>query len=132
VVLKTSEAFESLTRTPSDGRASPSVTASLVCCCKYPSLFLNFHKLAHLADIVEIAKRIRAVTINPWNCKVGGSGSRADLAIRANYALADAVDDALKALDGFGSHSLGIIINCSSLSTCKYDYSTFTFIFIHV
>jgi hypothetical protein len=105
VLLNTSDPFEALTSLNSS-TGSTSLTASLLCGCKYSSIFLNFHRLAHLADIVEITKRVRGVTINPWNCKVG-SGSRADLAIRANYALADAVDDTLRVLDGL-ENNMGI------------------------
>lgn len=105
VVLKISDAFQALTEISSTDNAIDQETASLLTCCKYPSLFLHFHKIAHLADIVEITKRIRAITLNPWNCKAGGNGANADLAIRANYALGDAVDDAIRTIDTFGSEN---------------------------
>jgi hypothetical protein len=77
-----------------DSRSAQALVVSF--CCRSPELFLHLHRIAHLTDVVEITKRIRDVTLRPKDST--GICSGAALAIRANYALADAVDEALRSL----------------------------------
>lgn len=96
VLYKSSSAIVagSRTDTDTDNRDVQSQVASF--CCRSPELFLHLHRIAHLTDVVEITKRIRDVTLRPKDST--GICSGAALAIRANYALSDAVDEALRSL----------------------------------
>lgn len=111
VLLKTSTAFrthvKSLTVPTSHDSMSVSDEALRVSVMA-PVHFLHLHRVAHLTDIVEMTKRIRDITRRPGDADRSHSG--AALAVRANYALAHAIDEALSAIR-------------ASSSSPKYDVS---------
>jgi hypothetical protein len=95
VLHKSSNALAALVAgSRTDSRHAQALVTSFS--CRSPELFLHLHRIAHLTDVVEITKRIRDVTLRPKDST--GICSGAALAIRANYALADAVDEALHSL----------------------------------
>ena len=110
VMSKNSHAFSALIKERNHGRNNTEIDACIRCCCTSPELFLHIHRISHLADIVEMMKRIRDVTVRPNDREERCYG--AALAIRANYALADAVDDMLSPLlpsnDHLVSEGLGV------------------------
>ena len=95
VMYKSSNAFSSFVD-ELDGGSSNVHNGSVTACCTYPELFLHLHRIAHLSDIVQMTKRIRDVTVQPKSGDDKCHG--AVLSIRANYALADAVDEVLSGL----------------------------------
>ena len=96
VMFKTSNAFIALIKERNHIMKDKEIDACVRCCCTSPELFLHLHLIAHLSDVVEMTKRIRDITMRPNDSDEKCYG--AALAIRANYALADAVDDMLSAL----------------------------------
>lgn len=109
VLHKSSNALAALVAlNKTNGKGPYALAASF--CCRSPELFLHLHRIAHLTDVVEITKRIRDVTVRPKDSE--GSCSRGALAIRANYALADAVDEALRSLSdpSLASQSEGLAV----------------------
>ena len=95
VMYKSSNAFSSFVDELDGGSRNPHYGA-VTACCTYPELFLHLHRIAHLSDIVQMTKRIRDVTVQPKSSDDKCYG--AVLSIRANYALADAVDEVLSGM----------------------------------
>ena len=98
VMYKSSKAFSAVIVERNNNERYSELDASIRCCCTSPELFLHLHRIAYLADIVELTKRIRDVTVRPTTIDSEEQNYGAALAIRANYALADAVDDMFSAL----------------------------------
>ena len=95
VMYKSSNAFSSFVDELDGGSLNPN-NGAVTACCTYPELFLHLHRIAHLSDIVQMTKRFRDVTVQPKSGDDKCYG--AVLSIRANYALADAVDEVLSGL----------------------------------
>ena len=98
VLLRTSTAFSTLVKNiaPSSSSSSSLSEEALRVSVTSPTLFLHLHRIAHLTDIVEMTKRIRDITTRPGDSDSIYSG--AGLAVRANYALADAIEEALSGI----------------------------------
>ena len=121
VMFTNSHAFSALVKERNHSGNNTEIDACIRCCCTSPELFLHIHRISHLTDIVEMTKRIRDVTARPNDREERCYG--AALAIRANYALADAVDDMLSALlpsnDNPVSEGLGVrLYMCAEQVVC--------------
>lgn len=103
VLLRTSSAFNTHVKNQA-ATSSSSLSLSeeaLRVSVTSPLLFLHLHRIAHLTDIVEMTKRIRDITTRPGDADSMYSG--AGLAVRANYALADAIEEALSGIRAYAS-----------------------------